>query len=143
MQEVLKRQTGGGKYEAVTAFECFEHFEHPMDEFDNMLKFSNNIIFSTELLPDPIPRPEEWWYYGLDHGQHISFYSRGTFAFIANKYGLNYENLGGLHLLTKRKIKSAYLKILKLSKFGLHKLFQIMLKSKTWEDYLNLSSRGF
>jgi len=133
----------GDKYEAVTTFESFEHFVNPIDEIESLLKISKNIIFSTELLPDPIPRPEEWWYYGLDHGQHISFYSRGTFAFIANKYGLNYENLGGLHLLTKRKIKSAYLKILKLSKFGLHKLFQIMLKSKTWEDYLNLSSRGF
>lgn len=123
------------KYEAVTAFECFEHFVNPTDEIEKMLELSRNIIFSTELLPYPIPNPEDWWYYGLEHGQHISFYSTRTLNFIANKYGLNYANLGDLNLLTQRKIKSARLRILKLSKFGLHKWFQIKLKGKTWEDY--------
>jgi len=64
------------KIEAITTFESFEHFAKPMDEIESMLKISKNIIFSTELLPDPIPKPEDWWYYGLEHGQHISFYSK-------------------------------------------------------------------
>ena len=129
------------KYKAVTTFESFEHFVNPMVEIENLLKVSKNIIFSTELLPNNIPKPEDWWYYGLDHGQHISFYSEKTFLFLAQKYGLHYSNLGGLHLLSEKKISNMKLKILKLSKFGLHKLLQKQLKSKTWEDYLKMSEK--
>lgn len=127
------------KYEAVTTFESFEHFVNPMDEIESLLKISKNIIFSTELLPNPIPKPQDWWYYGLVHGQHISFYSEKTFEFIAKKYNLNYTNLSGLHLLSEKKISNLQLKILKLSNFGLHKLLQKQLKSKTWNDYLKMS----
>ncbi|MGJ0342972.1 class I SAM-dependent methyltransferase [Aliarcobacter cryaerophilus] len=129
------------KYEAVTTFESFEHFVNPMVEIENLLKVSKNIIFSTELLPNLIPKPEDWWYYGLDHGQHISFYSIRTLEFIAKKYNLNYINLSGLHMLSEKKISNLQLKILKLSKFGLHKLLKKQLKSKTWEDYLKMSEK--
>lgn len=129
------------KYEAVTTFESFEHFVNPMVEIESLLKISKNIIFSTELLPNPIPKPEDWWYYGLDHGQHISFYSEKTFEYIAKKYNLNYVNLGGLHLLSDKKISNLQLKILKLSKFGLRKILQKQLKSKTWDDYLKMSEQ--
>ena len=126
----------------MTTFESFEHFINPMDEIESLLKISKNIIFSTELLPNPIPKPDDWWYYGLDHGQHISFYSEKTFEFIAKKYNLNYANLGGLHILGEKKISNFQLKVLKLSKFGLHKLLQKQLKSKTWEDYLKVSKKN-
>jgi len=125
--------------EAVTTFESFEHFVNPIEEIEKLLNISKNIIFSTQLLPDPIPKPEQWWYYGLDHGQHISFYSEKTLHFIALKYNLYYYNLGGLHLLTERKISKLKLKILKFSKFGLHKLLEKQLNSKTWEDHLKMS----
>ena len=131
------------KYEAVTTFESFEHFVNPMVEIESLLKISNNIIFSTELLPNPIPKPEDWWYYGLDHGQHVSFYSEKTFEFIAKKYDLYYLNLGTFHVLSKRKIFAYAKYILKFSKFGLHKILQKQLKSKTWDDYLNLKLKVF
>ena len=126
--------------ESVTSFESFEHFINPTDEIESLLKISKNIIFSTELLPNPVPKPNDWWYYGLEHGQHISFYSVKTFQFIAEKYNLNYSCLGSLHLLTEQKISDLNLKILKFSKFGLHKLLQKQLKSKTWEDYLKMKN---
>jgi hypothetical protein len=129
----------GESIEAITTFESFEHFVNPLQEIEKMLSISKNIIFSTGLLPNPIPKPEEWWYYGLDHGQHISFYSEKTFQYIAKKYNLNYAHLNDLHLLTEKKISSWSLKTLKFSKFGLHKLFARQLKSKTWDDYLIMS----
>jgi hypothetical protein len=129
------------KYEAVTTFESFEHFVAPIEEIESLLKISKNIIFSTELLPDTIPKPKNWWYYGLDHGQHISFYSPKTFEFIAKKYNLHYANLNGLHLLSEKKISKFQLKILNLSKFGLHKIIQKQLKSRTWKDYLKMSEK--
>ena len=127
----IKEQT----IEAVTTFESFEHFVNPIEEIEKMLSISNNIIFTTELLPDPLPKPNDWWYYGLDHGQHISFYSKRTFQFLAHKYSLNYSNLDNLHILTNKKIPSFALEILKFSKFGLHKLLQRRIESKTWEDH--------
>ncbi len=93
-------------------------------------------------MPNPIPKPQDWWYYGLDHGQHISFYSKKTFEFIANKYNLNYANLGGLHLLSEKKISNLQLKVLKFGKFGLHKILKKRLKSKTWGDYLKISDKN-
>jgi hypothetical protein len=70
-----------GRCEAVTTFESFEHFVNPLEEIEKLLSISKNIIFSTELLPNPIPKPEDWWYYGLDHGQHISPHLRETIYF--------------------------------------------------------------
>jgi hypothetical protein len=131
----------GGKYEAVTAFESFEHFVNPLGEIENLLKISKNIIFSTELLPSPTPKPEDWWYYGLNHGQHISFYSAKTFEFLAKKYNLNYSNIGGFHLLSDKKISNLRLEILKFSRLGLHKLLQRQLRSKTWGDHIKMESK--
>ena len=45
------------KYELVTAFEVFEHFAELIKEIESMLQFSDNILFSTELLPSLIPKP--------------------------------------------------------------------------------------
>jgi hypothetical protein len=127
--------------EAVTSFESFEHFTNPMEEIECMLRFSKSIILTTELLLEPLPTPKTWWYYGCDHGQHISFYSANTFEYISNNFGLNYYRIGNLHILTDNKdISTLTLKMLKLSKFGLHNLVKINLKSKTWEDHLALTS---
>lgn len=124
------------KIEAITTFESFEHFVNPIEEIENLLNISKNIIFSTEILPSSIPKPKDWWYYGLDHGQHISFYSEKTFDFIAKKYELNYLNLGTLHVLSNKKIPFYAKCVLKFSKFGLHKILRKQLKSKTWDDFL-------
>ncbi len=129
------------KYEAITAFECFEHFVNPIDEIEFLLKMSRNIILTTELLPNPVPNPQDWWYYGLNHGQHISFYSKKTFYFIARKYNLHYANLRNLHLLTEKKISNFKLKVLKLAKVGFHKVLQLRLKSRTWDDMVLLCNK--
>lgn len=127
------------KIEAITSFESFEHFDNPIIEIEKLVKISKNIIFSTVILPNPIPYPENWWYYGLEHGQHISFYNKKTFAYIAKKFNLNYINLGGsLHLLSEKKLFYNVKYLLKLTKFGFHKVLQKQLKSKIWEDHLKM-----
>lgn len=99
------------KVELITCFEGLEHFIYPLEEIEKMVKFSDNILFSTELIPDviiDIPNLKDWWYYGLNHGQHIGFYSLKTLKYIAKKYDLNlYSDKKKLHLLTKKgEIKS-------------------------------------
>lgn len=93
------------KIELITSFETFEHFENPLHEIEEMLEISDNILFTTEVIPftNP-PKPNDWWYYSLSSGQHISFYSKESLEFIAKKYGLNFYSDGFLHLLTKKEI---------------------------------------
>jgi hypothetical protein len=99
------RNSGTNDYEMVTGFELFEHFENPITEIEKMFNYSKNIFISTYLFPDNNPKPQEWWYYGLEHGQHISLYSYAALEFIAKKYSLNiYSNRKNLHLLTSKKI---------------------------------------
>ena len=129
-----------GEVEAITALECFEHFIDPIDETKNLLRITDNIILTTALVPKPIPKPDEWWYYGLDHGQHIAFYSKETFNFIARELDLNYANFGNLHFLTKDRIPAYKIRLLALSKISLHTLLRRSLTSKTWEDHLLLKA---
>jgi len=91
-----------GKIDLITSFETFEHFVEPIVEFEKILSISDNILFSTELLPEVIPDPYNWWYYALPGGQHISFYSHTTLAYIARKYKLNLYSFGNCHLFGKK-----------------------------------------
>lgn len=91
------------RFDALTAFEVFEHLEDPMSELTEMLKLSDVVIFSTSLLPDPPPRISDWEYYGLEHGQHISFYSFRTLQRVAEIERMQFLSYGGyIHLLTRK-----------------------------------------
>jgi len=124
-----------GKVELVTSFEAFEHFDEPITEIESILKESKNILFTTGLISDLPPKPNDWWYYGLDHGQHISFYSRKTLMFIAKKYNLNFYSNGSIHLLTEKKISNALFKfVLKMNKLGLFYFVKKRMSSKVVTD---------
>lgn len=101
------------KIELITAFEVFEHFDNPINEFENLLKISHNILISTNLYPKPIPDLDSWWYYSPYHGQHISFYSLQTFKYLAKKYNLYfYSNKKNIHLFSEKKLPKIYLNYL-------------------------------
>ena len=111
-------------YELVTAFEVFEHMPEPMAQIESIVQYSRNILFSTEIIPQTLPQPETWWYYGLDHGQHISFFSLKSLEVIAKKMSLNfYTNGTSLHLFTEKKLPSL------LFKMSTHTLFAKLLRS--------------
>ena len=99
------------KIEAITCFECFEHFNEPIKEIEKMLKISENIIFSTRLIPKEIPE-KNWDYFGTTHGQHIAFYSKKTLNYIAKKYKLNFYSKNNIHIITKRKINTIQLNVI-------------------------------
>ena len=121
--------------ELITSFESFEHFVDPIEEIENMLKISKNIFFTTQLLPNPIPKLNKWWYYGLEHGQHISFYSLKTLNFIAGQYSLNLCSYGVNHLFTKQKMGQNIFRILsKANRFGLSTFVKKRMRSKTFDD---------
>ena len=70
----------------VTAFESFEHFIRPCEEMVKLINIAPNILLTTSIIPNPTPNPLDWWYYGLDHGQHIGFFRLKTLQYIANKF---------------------------------------------------------
>ena len=99
-------------YELLTAFELLEHLTNPRAEIEKMLKLSDNILFSTILLPADTPFPHDWWYYGLDHGQHISFYTAESLRFLADQYKMHYSSNGSIHLFSRNKKNRLLFKII-------------------------------
>lgn len=101
-----------GEFELVTAFEVFEHMPEPLSQIESITKYSRNVLFSTEIIPKSVPQLEEWCYYGLDHGQHVSFFSLKSLEVIAKKLSLNfYSNGTSLHLFTEKKLSPLLFKI--------------------------------
>lgn len=95
------------KYEAITSFENFEHFENPIEEIEKIFSLTDFVLFSTELITVPAPYTNNWWYYCLEHGQHISIFSNKTLEYIAKKYGYNLISNGrNLHIFSKKKLNN-------------------------------------
>lgn len=103
--------SGQTKYELLTAFEVFEHLVNPREELEKILSLSDNILFSTDLIPRNNPKPRDWWYYFPLHGQHISFYTIKTLKLLAESYSLHLTTDGkNIHLLTKRPLHTISIK---------------------------------
>ena len=113
----------------LTSFESFEHFDDPAKELAKLLNTKTDIFFSTSLYPKNVEDFKKWPYLGLNHGQHISFYSLKTLDFIAQKYGYYlYTDKKSYHLLSRRKFLVNPITISKVvKKLG---AFQIIKKVK-------------
>jgi hypothetical protein len=122
--------------ELLTCFEAFEHFNEPINELEKLLKVSKNILLSTLFIPDPIPHPNDWWYYGIEHGQHIGFFQEKTFKYLAEKYSLQfYTNGQNIHLLTEKQFPSFTFKwFTKFSKI-ITPFIKTQMESLTWNDH--------
>lgn len=129
----------GRKYAVVTSFEAFEHFENPTDELKKILEISDNIIISTELIPSPIPKVTDWWYYGTEHGQHIALYTKKSFVAMCKPLGLHYYSIDNIQILTKNPItffSAQFLRIpyIKYLLYLMSFFFAPFLKPKTFDD---------
>jgi len=128
--------------ELITSFENFEHFVDPIIDLEKIKAISPNILFSTKLLPKPILGPGDWWYYGLEHGQHVSFYSEKTLQTIADKFGLKYYSLEhDLHLLTHHKLNKFSLLIIKKIYWMIFPMIRLLTQPKIFEDMELLKKR--
>ncbi|RPD40487.1 class I SAM-dependent methyltransferase [Chitinophaga barathri] len=95
------------RFELLTAFEVFEHLENPVAEMEKMLKYSDNILFSTELQPNQDVNFNNWWYFTPETGQHISLFTLASLEALAGRFGLHlYSNGKNIHLLTKKRLSS-------------------------------------
>ncbi|GGM96473.1 hypothetical protein GCM10010967_32710 [Dyadobacter beijingensis] len=101
------------KFELLTAFELFEHLEHPAEELQKMLQFSDSVFFSTELAPDrKLTSPDDWWYFTPETGQHIALYSAESLRALAKRMDCNFYTDGHtLHLITRRKLNPLFFRL--------------------------------
>jgi hypothetical protein len=127
-----------GKIELVTAFELLEHLPDP-SEIKKILAISRNFLFSTQILPSPVPEPGKWEYYGLEHGQHVSFYSYESLRYIAKENNLSFYSTGGIHFFTEKKLNIFFIRfLLKFSGLGLVRFIKRRTGSKTEDDQLRM-----
>lgn len=90
------------RYDMVTTFESFEHFNDPMAELEKILRLTDTIVLTTDLVPENVDK--NWWYIAAEHGQHIAFHSRKSFKEMAKKHGLQYYNAKNVHVLSRKKL---------------------------------------
>jgi hypothetical protein len=130
------------KADLVTAFEAFEHFVDPLLEAEKLFAIAPNLLISTNLISSPAPQPSQWWYYGLDHGQHIGFFRLQTLRFIANKFG-KYLFTDGVsyHLLADKPVNAMQWNINARIARRVPSLFGRKLKSKIWSDFEIMSGK--
>lgn len=89
----------------ATGFEILEHLVDPAVEVAVMAAAAGSLLLSTELLPAPRPRPEQWAYYGLAHGQHVCFHTVASLRVLAGRLGLRAYSDGRVyHLLTTKTL---------------------------------------
>jgi hypothetical protein len=77
-------------------------FVDPLKEFETIARVTDCVIFTTVLVPDPAPRLNEWWYFGLEHGQHVSFYTVESLHRLARRFRFRLVSDGeAFHMFTR------------------------------------------
>lgn len=100
-------------YDLVTAFEVFEHLVDPVSGVRTLLALTDSVLFTTALLPSPPPSPGEWWFYGVEHGQHVSLFTRESLARLAAILGVHVVSDGvWLHMLTTRRVPPFFFRLI-------------------------------
>ena len=132
-----------GRVGLVTAFEAFEHFENPVRELERMLSIGDVVLMSTELAPDKTPAVKDWWYYGIEHGQHIGFFRKKTLTVLAERHGVQLITNGrNMHVFIPRHTplwkRLRYRFLRHIPRF----MLSLGFKSKTMDDYKRLSVRS-
>jgi hypothetical protein len=130
-----------GPFDLLTAFEAFEHFVHPLDELRTMLTRAPHVLLSTELIKTEHAPPNGWWYYGAEHGQHVSFYRAQTLHWMAATLGCHVDTDGqSLHLFSKHSIPRRWRILVSLRRIGALAP-RLLLRSKTMADFTALRAR--
>lgn len=75
----------GEHYTLVTAFEVIEHLADVRADLDALFAPGPDYVLVGTVLHEG--HVDGWWYYMLESGQHIAFYSKKTLAWIGDAFG--------------------------------------------------------
>ena len=121
----------GGPYQAVIAIEVFEHLAKPRDFLENVLSITDTLIFTTEIV-DREKFGNDWWYYSKETGQHISFFTNSSLAYLAESYGCHHASSRSksFHIITKNLSNLRVFRLLAGARrsFVFHPLSQLLRK---------------
>ncbi len=85
----------------ISLIEVIEHSYEPMSLIGGLLERSDTLLISTELYHGNSP-DSGWWYLGLAHGQHVTFYTSRTLSYIAEAFKISLvSNNRNIHVLSK------------------------------------------
>jgi hypothetical protein len=105
-EQVALASLDGKHYDLSTAFEVFEHLENPLSTIKTLFAVADHLLITTEILPEPIPSLDAWWYFAPEHGQHISFYTLKSLRVLANAGSrFFYTNGYNIHLFSRKPIR--------------------------------------
>jgi hypothetical protein len=92
-------------FDLVTAFEVLEHLVDPVPDVEDMLRRGDALLCTTRVLPATNPKPNEWWYYALSGGQHVSLFTLDALRRLAARVGRHLATDGvSIHLFTSREV---------------------------------------
>ena len=96
--------------ELLTAWEVFEHLADPGASIEQMLQFSDNILFSTTLVPPgQVSAASDWWYFAPQLGQHVSFYTVQALQHLAARFDLKvYTDGRTTHMFTRKTVRNPF-----------------------------------
>ncbi len=124
----------------LTAFEVFEHLVDPVNELRKLLSYTPVVLLSTDLITTVNTPPMNWWYLGLDHGQHIGFFRKVTLAAMAQQVGCSCVSDGKyLHVFSRKKVPRALPFLLKRSRWWRLATSLASLRSKTMDDHYRVT----
>ena len=115
-------------FDLVTAFEVMEHLENPILEIGNMLKYGQDLIFSTDLIPKTIPEIENWVYIAQETGQHIAFYSEKSLQLVAEYFGKRYYRKENIHIFTVEILSQSQIDLVMNGETEISKCFGLKKK---------------
>jgi hypothetical protein len=119
-------------YQLVTSFEVIEHVERPREFIQHIFSLgTETFLFSTQLFKNSTP-PQDWWYLGFNHGQHISFFNPKSLKKLASLENLHLVSFRNMHLLSKKKHnKLFFIFCYVISFFGLTQFLANLVRPKS------------
>ncbi len=118
----------------ITAFEVLEHLPSPLETLESIL--GNNpdyFLCSTKLYSG---QGSEWWYL-LNDGQHVQFYSMKGLELLADRFGYHLQtDRNSFHLFSQKPFPPKFLKkvIKKAEDIRLQKHLQKKFSTRTQKD---------
>lgn len=106
-------------YDLTTAVEVLEHLPDPVEALTPVARCSDMLLATTEVLPQPPPMPDDWWYYAPETGQHITFYTPDSLRHLSSRLGYPSVVVGPfVHLFHKRPISARTARLVRSPKLA-------------------------
>jgi hypothetical protein len=88
--------------DVLMAFEVVEHFSNPDEEINNLFKYNSKITIISTCFYEG--QGVNWDYLSSETGQHVFFYTKKSFLYLANKYRREVIFIGNYAIFIKDNI---------------------------------------